>query len=291
MGENKLSSKESQTKRLKIKSLGQQLKQLAIEGTGLSKWEADVLLETINDVLFSDPDLIELKESQLKYSCVSASEGAGKPLCECQMRTVLLTLFHDEDKVGLPSSNKQGSICKRQRRIMRITSEAKEQGGLLSQEDLAEILMCDVRTIRRDIKALEVLDIHTPTRGQQKDIGPGITHKEVAIRLWLEGTEPVEICTKIKHSIKSVENYLEKFKRVAYLRMKSFDDYQTALTIGISVNSVKTFIEIYKKFKNKSFIKSRIAEIELIGSQYFLAQDEKKSLISQKDIKQGGMSL
>ena len=113
MGENKLSSQESQTKRLKIKSLGQQLKQLAIEGTGLSKWEADVLLETVNDVLFSDPDLIELKESQLKYSCVSSSEGAGKPLSECKMATVLLTLFHDEDKVGLPTYEKQASICKR----------------------------------------------------------------------------------------------------------------------------------------------------------------------------------
>ncbi len=290
MGQNKVKSSESQAKRLKLKSLGQQLKQLAIEGTGLSSWEADVLLKTINEVLFSDPDLIDLKESQLKYSCVSASEGAGKPLSKCNMQTVLLTLFHEEDKNNLPLSDKQASVCKRQRRIMRLTLEAKEQGGLLSQEDLSEILMCDVRTIRRNIKDLTNEGIHIPTRGEQKDIGPGVTHKELAIKLWLEGVEAVEICNKIKHSIGAVENYLEKFKRVAYLRMKNFDDYQIALTIGIGVNAVKMFIKIYQEFKNKPFAKSRIAEVELIGEQFFTAQDEKKGLILLKDTNKGGMS-
>jgi ribosome-binding protein aMBF1 (putative translation factor) len=47
------------------------------------------------------------------------------------------------------SALRQALIPLRQRRLMRITDQAREQGGLLSQEDLAEILMCDVRTIRR----------------------------------------------------------------------------------------------------------------------------------------------
>jgi DNA-binding CsgD family transcriptional regulator len=57
--------------------------------------------------------------------------------------------------------------------------------------------------------------------------------------------ETTEICNKIKHSIGSVENYLEKFKRVAFLRMKNFTDEEIALTIGISINATKTFIESY----------------------------------------------
>ncbi len=43
--------------------------------------------------------------------------------------------------------------------MTRITDQAREQGGLLSQEDLAEILMCDVRTIRRDIESLRQREI------------------------------------------------------------------------------------------------------------------------------------
>ena len=276
MGQNIATASESQAKRLKIKTLDQQLKRLVVEGTGLGEWEALILIEKINEVYFSDPDLAELQDNQLKYSCVSSSEGAGKPLDKCLMVSVVLTLFSPEDEEGLLVTDKQGSINKKQRQIMRITSEARSQGGLLSQEDLGKILMCDTRTIRRYIKDLNNHGIIVPTRGQQKDIGPGVTHKGVAIRSWLEGMEPVSICFKIKHSIKAVENYLEKFKRVAYLREKNFDDFQIAMTIGISVHATKEFVEIYKEFKNKAFTKNRIAEIELVGSQFYAAQDEKK---------------
>ncbi len=290
MGINKIKGHEAESKRFKIKSLGQQVKRLAIEGTGLSKWEADILLKTIDEVYFNDPELIELRDSQLRYACVSASEGAGKKLSECQMTSVILTLFDDEDEVSLPTEDKQGSVQKRQRKLMRISSEARAQGGLLSQEDLAKILMCDTRTIRRDIKDLKESGIIIATRGQQKDIGPGVSHKELAIRLWLEGKEPVEISQQIKHSIGAVENYLEKFKRVAYLRGKNFDDFQIALTIGISVYATKAFVEIHKEFKNKTFMAQRIAEIELVGQQFYEAQDEKKDLILQNASKKGGMS-
>ncbi len=146
------------------------------------------------------------------------------------MVTVLLTLFDPKDQGQLAYDGKQASIALRRRRLTRITEQAREQGGLLSQEDLAEILMCDVRTIRRDIESLRQREIVVATRGQVRDIGPGVTHRGIAVRLWLEGKEPVEIARHINHSIAAVENYLEKFKRVAYLRRKSFDDYQSALT-------------------------------------------------------------
>jgi hypothetical protein len=139
--------------------------------------------------------------------------------------------------------------------------------------------MCDVRTIRRDIKDLKALGIFLPTRGQQKDIGPGVSHRALAIRHWLEGKEPVAICQQIKHSIKAVENYLQKFKRVAYLKGKKFNDFEIALTIGISVHAAKTFSDICEEYKNKPFFKQRLEEINLVGGQYFQTQDEKKSLM------------
>src|SRR5690606_23194579 len=142
-------------------------------------------------------------------------------------------------------------------------------------EDLAQLLMSDVRTIRTDVQALREQGIVVATRGQQKDIGPGVSHRGLAIRHWLEGKEPVEVARAINHSIKAVENYLEKFKRVAYLRGKSFDDFQIALTVGISLAAVKTFVGIYHEFSTKSFFASRLAEIDLVGEQSYLALDEK----------------
>lgn len=282
------SCRESQDRRLKIKTLGQRMERVAVEGAGLSPWEAKVLVEAIDEVYFSDPDLKELSAGQMKYSCVSASEGAGKPLDKCSMSTVFLTMIDPEDRRDLPSDGKQASVHRRRRKIMRLTEEAREQGGLLTQEDLAALLDSDVRTIRRDICQLRSDGVVVATRGQQKDIGPGVSHRGLAIRHWLEGREPVEVARAINHSIGAVESYLEKFKRVAYLRRKGFDDFQTALTVGMSVAAVKTFVEIYNDSRNRSFFGSRLAEIELVGEQHYVAEDEKKDSASSNVSSSGG---
>ncbi len=282
------SNRESQNKRLKIKERGQQMKQLAVQGTGLSHWEAKVLVESIEDVYFSDPELKEIGCGKMRYSCVSSREGAGKPLSECVMTTVTLTMMSPEDEEDLPLESRQGSIARRQRKIVRITDEAREQGGLLTQEDLAALLNSDVRTIRRDIASLRVLGIEVSTRGQQKDIGPGVTHRGIAVRHWLEGKEPVDVARAINHSLGAVENYLEKFKRVAYLRRKHFSDYEIALAIGVSVAAVKTYLGIYESMSGSPFFSARMGEIELVGEQHYFAQDEKKdSASSNATFKEG----
>lgn len=282
--------RESQQHRLKVKSLSQQMENLAVQGAGLSPWEAKILVQSVEEVYFTDPQLHQAAEGQLKYLCVSPSEPAGKRIEDSQMVTVILTLFSEQDEQELSYHGKQAAIGLRQRRLLRITEEAREQGGLLSQEDLCRILMCDVRTIRRDIRSLRKKEIIVPTRGQVNDIGPGVTHRGIAVRLWLEGKEPVEIARHINHSLAAVENYLEKFKRVAYLRQKHFDDFQIALTTGISVAAARTFVELYKEFSDKSFFKQRIAEIELVGSRHYIAQDEKKETTSPNALYSEGRS-
>lgn len=277
-------SYQDQHQRVKVKNVRQRMKNLAVLGTGISHWEARVLVDTIEEVYFSDLHLKQLKPGQTRHQCISASEGAGKLLKDCQMTTVVLTLFDEEDKEDFSShSNKDRSIEQRRRRIVRIAEEAKEQEGYLTQEDIAYLLMSDVRTIRRDVKSLKEEGIILPTRGQQKDIGPGVSHRALAIRLWLEGKEPVAIAQQIKHSIGAVENYLQKFKRVAYLKRKKFDKFEISLTTGISIYATEVFSQIYEEYKNKSFFKQRLDEIELIGGQYYQAQDEKKRIVPSND--------
>jgi hypothetical protein len=279
-----LNSQQDQARRLQIKTINQQMKNLAVQGTGISPWEAQVLVDIIEEVYFSELNKNDLQAGQIKYHCISAEEGAGKPLKDCKMVTVVLTLFDERDKGDFSTeNNKDRSIELRRRRLVRISEEAKEQGGYLSQEDLSELLMCDVRTIRRDVYDLKNVGIILPTRGQQKDIGPGISHRAIAIRLWLEGKEPVAIAQHIKHSIKAVENYLQKFQRVAFLKGKHFNDYEIALTVGISVYATKTFSELYEEYKSKAFFKQRLEEINIVGRQYYEAQDEKKSIPPSKD--------
>ena len=277
MIKNSTNSYENQQQRIQIKTLSSQMKNLAIQGTGLSPWESEILVQQIEEVYFSQATLKPIQSGQVRYQCISNTEGPGKPLKDCQMVTVVLTLFDKTDKGDFSCNLTRTRATElRRRRLVRIAEEAKEQRGFVTQEDLAELLMCDVRTIRRDTLELKNLGIVIPTRGQQKDIGPGISHRAIAIRCWLEGKEPVAVAQQIKHSVAAVENYLQKFQRVVYLRGKQCNKYEIAMTIGISVYAAATFLDLYNEFKSKPLFKQRLAEINMVGGQYYQSNDEKK---------------
>ena len=118
------------------------------------------------------------------FLAVDANEPPGKPMKDYQMNRVVLTLQNRTE--DLECHNLFDTKSKRQQQICRMAVEAKDQNSLLTQEDLGELLGTDVRTIRRDIKDLRERGIVVPTRGQQKDIGPGVTHREIAIKMFIE---------------------------------------------------------------------------------------------------------
>lgn len=274
-----------QARRLRHKSQDTRLAHLAVEGAGISPWEADVLVEVVNEVYFTEPEERPLQAGQMRYVCVASSEGAGKPLQRCQQQTVVLTVLDREDPQVLAQKDAEGL---RQHRIQRLTEEAREQGGLLSQEDLAQLLCCSVRTIRRDIRQLrERYEIMVATRGQQKDIGPTVSHKGVAIRHWLAGSEPLEVARKINHSLHAVERYLQHFSRVVFLVGKGFEPLQIALTVGLSSANVKTYLEIFQATHWQTRYADRYREVELIGDQHFVAEDQKKGSASQRPSSNG----
>lgn len=65
---------------------------------------------------------------------------------------------------------REGREGLRRGRIMRITADALEQGGVLTQEDLARALGMEGRTIRRDVEALQGEGHLVYTRGRVKDV-------------------------------------------------------------------------------------------------------------------------
>ncbi len=262
-----------QARRLRIKTQEQRLVKMAVDGTGLSPWEAETLTEVVREVFFNEPQDNPLRSGQMFYECAEASEGAGKPLRECRLARVVLTIHEPED---IKIAGEQGADGLRSHCILRLTEEAREQGGLLTQEDLARLLFCDVRTIRRDIKDFRDKDIVVATRGQQKDIGPGVTHRGVAVRHWVDGMEPVEVARRINHSLTAVERYLQTFARVAFLEEKGFDRFSMAMTMGISVAGVKTYQEVFNEHRHRPQFHRRVQEIEIIGGKYYETQDFQK---------------
>lgn len=264
-----------QARRSELKAQDQRLRQLAVEGAGISPWEAEMLVDVVKEVYLAEPGTVPLRSGQMRFECVTAGEGAGKNMTECRMKTVILTVLDpsEDPDLGL----RQGAHALRQHRILRLTEEAREQGGLLSQEDLALLLACDVRTIRRDIRfQRETCGILVATRGQIDDIGPGVTHKAVAIRHWLEGAEPLSVANRIHHSLGAVERYIHTFCRCVFLLRQDFQPLQIALTVGISSAGVRTYLDIYELQKDQKAFASRFEEIDLIGKTHFEAEDQKK---------------
>jgi hypothetical protein len=262
-----------QDRRLREKTQDRQLVNRVVEGTGASPWEAEIFVDVARQVYFAAPEDQPLRSGQMRYECVATGEPAGKPVEKCRLQTVVLTLQAGED---LAIRGKEGHAGLRRHLLLRLTEEAREQGGLLSQEDLARLLFTDVRTIRRDVQGFRKAEIVVATRGTIQDIGPGVTHRGIAIKHWLGGSEPVEVAKKIHHSLTATERYIQHFSRVVYLRQKGFNSLQIALTLGISSASTQTYLEIYQTHLPRAEFRARFEEIELVGQSHFEAEDLKK---------------
>lgn len=246
--------------RLRLKTHDQTLIRQAMAGAGLTPWEARVLPQVVEEIYFSDGQSQPWKEGQVSFSCVAATEGAGKSLDQCRMVPVRLSVFCvSDDREVL---RRDGAVALRRLKVMRIAEEAREQGGLLTQEDLGVLLHCDERTIRRDVKELKTLGIHVPTRGFVQDIGPTLTHKAQAIRCWLQGQEPVGVARAIHHSLAATERYLSDYKRVSLLVMKGLDHITIARAAHLSSALVATYVAMYQEAQATPAYAYRFEELQ-----------------------------
>ena len=268
--------KELHEERLRLKTSEQQLQNRISTGTNCSVFESRIIVDIAKEAFaFGEySDNRSLTPGQMVYLAVHQMEPPGKPIRECQMVRVTLTLL--ENSTDWECKSEHGTKALRHVQIQRMTEEAREQGGLLTQEDLGRILGTDVRTIRTDIQEIKEQGILVPTRGQQKDIGPGVTHKEQAIRLYIQGKEPLEIARAIKHSLRAVERYVHTFCRTVYCQQQMRNSLHTAKVVGISLAAVQKNLEIYEHYRNQENYCDLIALIEKDGGDFWDAGDFKK---------------
>jgi hypothetical protein len=248
--------------RLDAKTLDSMFRRRIEEGANCAPFVSNAILATVKEVFPIDPDEADhqLGLGQIQLLVVSALEPAGKPLEECQKVTVRLTL--DAGQEDFQVRMVHGVEGLRRARILRMTAEARDQGGLLSYEDLAyRLFNCGVRTIVRDVQDLRRREIEVPSRGQQQDIGPGQTHRVQAVRLFLLGHQPNEIARKLYHTLGSIENYITTFARVVVLVNKNYADDEIAFVMRRSTPLIAAYRKLYGEFQDKRTGRRRIQEI------------------------------
>lgn len=233
-------------------------KQDVVDGYGLSRVEADVLWDYVANFV-KEHYLACRFDNQIIFYAVSLEEPAGKPVKDCKLIPVNLTLYSHRDwkikaKLGIPAL--------REYLAARLSKEAYNQGGLLSQTDLADILIVDKSTVKRIVKRIKARGGSIPTRGEIKDIGPGISHKARIIELLLKRYQPIEVALKTKHSITSITRYFENFIKVSYLYDEGFSIVKIRHLTGTSEKVVGEYIKIYARYKENSDYRERLEEIK-----------------------------
>jgi len=232
--------------RLSQKQFDTQFVNEIISGLQCSPFEARAILDTLYKVYSPYFQMNgSLKPGQVLFQVVSIDNSPSLSLAECKQLTVTLTLNDEQEDLHIREQS--GVIGLRRHRIQRVCIEAFQQGGVLTVEDLAyRLLNCGQRTICRDLQQLRKNNIIIPLRSTITDMGRTISHRSLIIKLWLEGKEYSDIAKETFHSIQSIMNYVDKFKRVVALSQENYDAHTIAFLVKISVPLVEEYFNIYK---------------------------------------------
>ena len=170
----------SSTQRLSEKTAEKQLLHELESDFELAPAMSRAVLETVQQVLLPCDD--EIREGQMRITAVSDREPGGKPLAATKKIGVVVTV--DGGLEDLEVQRQFGATGLRRVRILRVTEEAVDQGGVLTQEDLARLLHAGERTVRRDVAVLRGEGHWVPTRGTLKEVGRGQSHKAKIVGLY-----------------------------------------------------------------------------------------------------------
>ena len=194
--------------RLQSKSVKKSIISSIAKDFNLTPILAEAYFTQISDYFLRHAEL-ELNAGQFHYLAVEENEPAGKPLALCKKVSVKLTLHNPEE--DLPVYKKSGLRGLRHHKIVRITNEAIDQGGVLSYEDIAVILTTSVVTIKRDMSQMRRKGIILPSRGWRHEMGRGQSHKAQILELYFSGYQFSEIERRTRHSETAIKRYLQDF--------------------------------------------------------------------------------
>jgi len=236
--------------RLKGKTLRQMLLWRFMHQYGYDKGEitagaiiADIL--TVIEQYYRYSDHSFLKPGQMVYHAVPVDEPCKKQktMAQTRLQPVVLDMITESDLEDFRDQIHHREL--RLKKLERWTGQAYDQGGLLSQLDLAILLNTTEMTTGQYVR--EYHDLYgrpLPTRGNIQLIGSGQTHKREVIALYLKGYLVPAICQKVKHSQESVERYIHDYEAIRVLATK-FDDVDLiSRIVRLKASVVKQYLDL-----------------------------------------------
>jgi hypothetical protein len=181
----------------------------------------------------------------------------------------------DEYQLGPRGCHKNRVSDLKFARILRYTTQAREQGGLLSIPDLAMLMGIGIDAVRRLIKANGKIIV--PTRGLIKDMGRSVSHKCKIVELYLQMYTETEIVERTGHCYESIEAYLKEFVRVMTLADQGLNAVMIRRVTGRSMLLVKSYLDLYEKYDGDPDYVFRIEHLRNVFAKVRDAREEKEN--------------
>lgn len=234
----------SEAERLRSKTRQQHFLNVMEQDFRYAPKVALAILEEVEKCFFEVSE--QLQPGQQRVILAKLEARPGQALRDTNLTEITWTVNAGlEDQQVLQATDSQ---TLRQVRIQRLLSEAIEQGAVASQEDLAQVLHVSVRTIKRDFQVLQKKGVFLPTRGSLQGLGRGQTHKALIVGQWLQGGtyDQIQLCTR--HSISSIQRYVQAFVRVVELHRQGQSEGQIALLLDMGTALVREYLAVYDQY-------------------------------------------
>jgi len=213
---------------------------------------------------FAEYGQVPARPGELCYLAVASEEPAGKPIAACRKVQVRLELAAPED-VGVLQG--KGLAAMRQGRLARLARQARVQGALLTVEDLAYLTCSSLATVKRDLAWLRRHGQTVATRGQLRDIGPGLSHKAAVVQLWLWGLQFTQIEQRTSHSEAAIGRYLADFRQIAALHARGVTIPEIRAVTGRSAALIAEYVGLYERARREFPAAPRLADLLGAGAK------------------------
>ncbi len=187
-------------------------------------------------------------DMQIIYHAVDMRGGPGRAIGEIPLRPIFLTISVSDDAVAFERGGLQGM---RRHKLIRLARESYDQGGLLTQHDLALLLTTSSRTIQRDIKELRTAGIRLPTRGAIYEYGHIPSIRSVCADRFLCGEDVEDTAIECGVSPDMVRKYHRQFTDTVVLYARSYRANEIIDVTGVPEKVLGEFLIIYECHKNR----------------------------------------
>jgi len=221
-----------------------------IGGPRICKLCAEMIMEVVHNHIRSK-DYVH--HGQIVWTAISINDRPGwcQKIADTDLVTVVLDASTAEDVQS--RIDRAHPRQWRLRKAIRMCHQAYEQGGLLTNTDLSEILNFADSLIAQLLANYERQNkTLIPRRGTVHDAGNSLSHKWIIChKRYVEGKSADQIARETYHSLDAVDRYLGQFDRVRHCLQQGLDTAEIAHILNCSVSLVEVYQQMDKELDGK----------------------------------------